>query len=265
MATMNTPILITGCQRSGTTLIRLILNSHPNILSIDEDRFDYPSINTYLNAQWLPPFVCFKLPQYAPILQFLGSTPNIKILWCIRDPLDTVLSMLRLEMPIDNKHTTPWAAHPNGAQAEIINSIWSLNEKKQQLLSGHMNKFLEISNKKPLERSRQENIFVGALCWTIKNSLPERYKEENIGFHTVSYEKLVTSPKQTIKSILDYIGLDWSDDVLKHHEKHNGKSIGNTSNTRSIDSRGVGQGTQNFTQEETDQIKTLCSIVTTYT
>ena len=242
--------------------MRLVLNSHPNVLSIDEDRFNYPSINTYLNAQWLPSFVCFKLPQYAPLLQFLRSIPNLRVIWCIRDPLDTVWSMMKLRMPLDNEHTVPWAAHPACAQMEIVNSFWSLNETTKQQFSVRMNKFRGIANKNPMERSRQENIFVGSLCWAIKNSLPERYIEENIGFHTVSYENLVTSPKHTIKSILDYIGVNWSDDVLRHHEKHDGYSIGNTLNTRSIDNQGVGQGIQNFTQEEVEQIKTMCGVVT---
>lgn len=258
----NTPILITGCQRSGTTLMRLVLNSHPKILSIDEDRFHFPSINTYLNAPWLPRYVCFKLPSYAPLLQLLRGIPNLRVIWCVRDPIDTVWSMMKLKMNIDNKQSVPWAAHPDCAQTEIVNSFWSLNEVKKQELSEHMNKFQVIANKNPLERSRSDNIFTGALCWTIKNSLPERYKEENIEIHTVRYEILVTSPKHTIKSILEYIGVDWSDDVLGHHNKHEGLSVGNTSNTRPIDNRSVGQGIEGFTQEETEYIRKISGVIT---
>jgi len=258
----NKPIVITGCQRSGTTLMNLVLNSHPDILSIDDDRFRYPSINTYLNAQWLPRFVCFKLPRYAPILQFLGSLPDLKLIWCIRDPIDTVWSMMKLKIIFDKNHSVPWAAHPTGAQLEIIDSFWSLNEAVKRQLSGHINKFQEIAKKSPLDRSRYESIFNGALCWTVKNALPERYKEENIVFHAVRYEKLVTSPKHTIKSILEYIGVDWNDDVLRHHDKHKGDSIGNTHNSRPIDSRSIGQGIENFTQEEAEHIRRVCDIVT---
>jgi len=260
----NTPILITGCQRSGTTLMNLVLNSHPDILCIDEDRFRYPSINTYLNAQWLPAFVCFKLPRYAPILQFIKSLPDLKIIWCIRDPIDTVWSMMNLKVDLDENDTVSWAAHPTGAQAEIVDSFWSLNETMKRQLSGHINRFHGIARKPPLERSKLENIFTGALCWTIKNALPERYKEENIGFYTVHYEKLVTSPKHTIRSVLDHIGAEWNDDVLRHHEKHAGNSIGNTRNTRAIDSRSIGQGVVNFTREEADHISSVCGAVSGY-
>ena len=44
------PILITGCQRSGTTLMSLILDSHPEIFNIDEYKFEYFAINTYLHG-----------------------------------------------------------------------------------------------------------------------------------------------------------------------------------------------------------------------
>ena len=274
----NRPVLITGCQRSGTTLLRLILNSHPDILSIDEDRFHYPSINTYLNARIdgnrfrfsaestkqqrsESSLVCFKLPKYAPILGFLKSLPNLRILWCIREPVDVVWSMLKLQSKLDEHHTVPWAAHPGCAQAEIANAYWTLTDETRQKLSQHMHRFQKILENPPVERSRRDNIFMGALCWTIKNALLERYEQAHIGFHLVRYEELVASPMDPIRSILDYIGADWNDDVLRHHEKHEGYSIGNTNNSRPIDNRGVGAGVDNLTAEEVKQINKMCRII----
>ena len=65
--------------------------------------------------------------------------------------------------------------------------------------------------------------------------------------------------KETIKDILEYVGVSWSDDVLRHHELHDGVSIGDTSNTRPIDSRGIGNGIENFTQDEVELIYIMCS------
>ncbi|HEV8165823.1 MAG TPA: sulfotransferase, partial [Actinomycetota bacterium] len=39
MADAHRPIFIVGCQRSGTTLLRLILDAHPNISCGPETRF----------------------------------------------------------------------------------------------------------------------------------------------------------------------------------------------------------------------------------
>ena len=257
----NIPIVVTGCQRSGTTLLQLILNSHPEILSIDESAFSYPAINTYLYAQGLPAFVAFKLPQYAPIVAFFKGLPDVRIFWCIRDPLDSIWSMLQLQLNTDQLQTVSWAAHPSGAQAEIINSLWTLDDHQLQSLSPHMQTYNGIMSKKPLERSREECIFSGALCWTIKNSLPSAYTSEEIPFHTVRYESLVSSPRDEIERLLAYSGVVWSDEVLQHHEKHQGVSIGNTDNSRPIDTRGVGQGTENFSDKEIGVIRQVAAFV----
>ena len=57
-------IIILGCQRSGTTLTYLILNSHPQIKGIDETESNYcfpnPSILYY---NWIRGYTtCLKLP-----------------------------------------------------------------------------------------------------------------------------------------------------------------------------------------------------------
>lgn len=254
-----TPILITGCQRSGNTLMRLILNSHPDILSIDEDTFDYPSINTYLYAQWTPPFVAFKLPRYAPIISFINSLTNTHVIWCTRNPLDTVYSMIKLQIKLDDTCTVSWAAHPACAQTEIINSYFALTPSIRANLSQLMIKFNKITKKAPINRNLQDKIFLGALCWRIKNELPSMYKINNIDFLPIKYEELVTTPKYIITGILDYIGVSWSDNVLKHHLLHNGVSIGNTINTTPISNKSIGGGVQNLSQEETTLIDHICS------
>ena len=255
----NTPIVITGCQRSGTTLLSLVLDSHPNIKSIDEDKFDFPKINIYLHAPWFPRFVSFKLPRYASVLSFIKMLKDLRVIWCIRDPIDAVWSMIKLQMKLDGTNTVAWAAHPAFAQVEVLTSSCVLDKTVKLDLAQDLRRLEMIANKNPKERTRQENIFTGALCWRVKNELPSLYISENINFHTVRYESLVTKPEATIKQILGYIGVSWSDNVLRHHELHDGVSIGNTSNTRPIDSSGVGSGKANFTAEEVELIKEVCN------
>lgn len=254
----NTPILITGCQRSGTTLMRLILDSHPHAIGIDEDKFNYADINTFLNAPWFPTTVVFKLPRYAPVLAFIKSLPGLRILWCVRDPIDTIGSMLKLTRPLATGTPVPWAAHPLGAPVEIINCFWTLNEDTRRELAPFLEAYQEISAKTPVERNRHDQVFAAALCWRIKNDLPLRYRRENIAFHTVRYEELVTSPRERLLDIFQYIGLDWHDDILKHHELHNGVSIGNTANTRPIDQRSIGKGRQDLSREEVELVTRIC-------
>jgi len=263
---MRTPILITGCQRSGTTLMNLILDSHPKIWGIDEDRFDFASIYGYLSVPMQAPFVSFKLPRFAHILPFIEMLPGCRVLWCIRDPLDTVASMVKLNLNVGNL-TASWSVHPAGAWSEINTSYWVLNNAQKVELQAHMQEFGKLSEKfsnrlKAKEGladvDRRDCVYMAALCWRIKNELPSLYKDRNIDFHVVRYADLVSNPKERIAEILDFIGIEWSDEVLKHHLLHKGTSIGNTSNTRAIDQSGVGSGKKYLSQEEQDLVKTIC-------
>jgi len=264
--TSKTPILITGCQRSGTTLMNLVLNSHPKIWSIDEDVFFLPSIYAYLCNPRMPPFVAFKLPEYAHLLPFIKTLPDRRVIWCIRDPLDAVWSMVKLRLNLAGISAS-WAVHTGGGWGEIINSIWVLSEKQKSALAEPMKEFHRLTDKfVKLSQStkdltvieREECVFMAALCWRIKNEMPALYQAENIDFHIAKYEEIVAEPKERIEKVLDYIGAEWSDEVLRHHQKHEGKSIGETSNTRPIDKDSVGRGKENLTQAEQDIVKSIC-------
>ena len=46
----NQIILVTGCQRSGTTMLNFVLDSHPDVHGIDEMQFDVNRMRDYLNS-----------------------------------------------------------------------------------------------------------------------------------------------------------------------------------------------------------------------
>jgi len=267
------PILITGCQRSGTTLSSLILDSHPDIWNIDEYQFSLPAIYHYLFGPVTRPasFVSFKLPEYAHVLPFIEALPGCRLLWCIRNPLDVVWSMIKLNITFGGI-TAPWAAHPRGGLTEITHSYPALTDEQKAALSDHMTEFARLteglknllsSPERSAKVNRWDCVFIGAFCWRIKNELPMQYKARNIGFHVVRYEDLVTNPKDRIAQLLDYIGAEWCDEVLMHHRLHKGMSIGSTSNTRAIDQNSLGEGGKNLSQEEQNLIKTICGSVAT--
>jgi hypothetical protein len=133
---MNRPILITGCQRSGTTLLHLVLDSHPDITGIDELDFGKVPLSEYLNSPRYHPCVSFKLPVASYEAAFIKTIPGIKVVWCIRDPRDVVVSMLELTLKISENATLPWVVHPGGAGSEIENSARTL----QQRMDGELGK-----------------------------------------------------------------------------------------------------------------------------
>ena len=254
----NNIILITGCQRSGTTLMNLILDSHPDVYSIDEDKFSIWLLNAYIHMQYGKPCVSFKLPRAAPMLSFIRGLPEARVLYHLRDPLDVVYSMVKLNISFQDSSVS-WAAHPGCAQLDIMNGYWVLGDEARQRLKPHVERFSDISKKHPQERSREECILSGALVWAIKNEIPAVYDAAGISYHVVRYEDLVTAPRDVIAAALEYIGIPWDDNVLRHHELHEGSSIGLTSNTRKIDNRSVAQGKNNFNAEEIALIRSVCA------
>lgn len=118
------PIFVVGCQRSGTTLLRLVLDSHPAIACGPETRFlesmtrivgeDWPRLARYGpdRSDWLAGIADWyggiqdayaqrrgklrwadKTPRYALIMDFLDQLfPDAQFIHVIRDPRDVVLS-----------------------------------------------------------------------------------------------------------------------------------------------------------------------------
>jgi hypothetical protein len=122
--TSNRPIFIVGCQRSGTTLLRLMLDSHPNVSCGPETRFlqdfakltseswDRLSLYGFPKSYWLDKAADFfdsfqaeyaksrgkarwadKTPRYALSLAYINELfPTSQIVHVIRDGRDVVAS-----------------------------------------------------------------------------------------------------------------------------------------------------------------------------
>lgn len=242
----NMPVLITGCQRSGTTLLNLILDSHPMIKGIDEADYEDARMNEYLQSPAYHPCVVFKLPMASHLASAFNRIPGLKVLWCVRDPRDVVLSMLKLKLKFrasdsDDLSWASWANHPVGAALEIENCLASLVDVVDTELLEHIKKYKKINKQPVLARTDEDAVFTAALCWRLKNQLLDLYQKENILYKVSSYEELISKPESAINAILSYLGLPWSDDVLRHHELHSGLSIGSTENVRPIDAKNMGK------------------------
>jgi hypothetical protein len=111
--------LIAGCQRSGTTMMRLILESHKNIQCVDE-QYSYEMLSGRLaQPDTTGALLGFKIPvwteqllqaqlhwnEYAylygsdPVPNFYDREP---IIFMVRSPFDTISSMLRLKVESDS-------------------------------------------------------------------------------------------------------------------------------------------------------------------
>ena len=51
-ATLSAPVFIVGCGRSGTTLLRLMLNAHPDLAIPHESHFMYQLMRLRAHGKW---------------------------------------------------------------------------------------------------------------------------------------------------------------------------------------------------------------------
>ncbi len=280
----NKPILVLGCQRSGTTLLNLILDSHPQIHGFDEmvlfpinemvaklssgelnlnnlkERdFTFANsiftstndvIDSYLINPQFHPYVSFQIPMYSANFSYIKQLlPDVRILWCLRDPRDVVASMIKLQLPLGSERSVSWAVHPFGASVELKRCIPFLTKETHQALSSYLDRYYKIEPIAPVLYPIEDIVFIGALCWRIKNELLAIYERDKILVQIVNYEQLVSNPSQEINKILKYLELPWHDNVLKHHQYHTGTHIGNTERSRPIDHTNIGKWRGFFSDE----------------
>lgn len=190
------PIFVVGCQRSGTTVLRLMLDSHPEISCGPETRFlaglsritgedwrrlsQYGFDKDYWHAQVASFFDTImsdyarsrgkrrwadKTPLYALSLDFLTQVfPTCQVIHVVRDGRDVVLShRRRFGYGSALKAVVKWPRYVETARA------------------------------------------TGAVL------PPERYRE-------VRYEELVTDTEGTLRGLVDWLGEEWHDAVLHFNE-----------------------------------------------
>jgi hypothetical protein len=195
------PIFVVGCPRSGTTLLRLILDSHPNISCGPETHFliDFESIvgrhwyriemfkfgKPYWHAKIAEFFDSFqreyanargksrwadKTPTYSKRLPFLNDLfPDAQFIHLIRDPHDVVAS-----------HRSRWGYK---AAARCALQKW--------------HRYVTMAR---------------AFGRTLP---PGRY-------HEVRYENLVSGPEPTTRALIEFLGEAWDPVILDYNRFEHG-------------------------------------------
>ncbi|MFQ5471146.1 MAG: hypothetical protein ACE5EH_12760 [Gammaproteobacteria bacterium] len=167
--------------------------------------------------------------------------------------------MINLRLPLTpSRMLVSWPAHPWGGIYDISSSYAALDEDSQRTLASDFNIYKKIARKSPHVITREELVFLGALCWRLKNDLLKIYRKNNIDHKIIYYEQLIERPRKILEGVLPYIGAAWEDNVLKHHEIHAGQSIGGTSNTRPIDKNNRGKWKRRLGANDISIIKKLC-------
>lgn len=252
---------ISGCQRSGTTLLRLILESHEKIQCFDEgigyeilvnqgrgESVEYPVKKGAI-------YIGFKIPRFTEQLtneyfvdpdygKFPSFYKNQKVIHVVRNVLDVVSSMMKLKMAKDVSWLEKYGI-------EILESM--LKDKNLDL------KYREKHSN--LRHKGYPAHLVGALYWEIKNQGYFDLLENSQCVYPLSYERLVSASEFELIKLCEFLKIEWSDALLNHFKYSHGeldemgRAIGNTDPARAIDNCSVGSYKSMLSEQQICQIK----------
>jgi hypothetical protein len=246
---------ILGCQRSGTTLLRLILETHPEVACYDELKgyaiLQNPGIENIASAR----LVGFKIPRWTeqlthPVLFDEGPEGSCrrfyhgeKILFMQRDVRDTIASMFKLK-----SGSSTWC---EAWVPRIIESKLHRNEAFRRQYSHEL---------ATIEGCHSRLLGLAALYWKYKTDAYQAYRSAGLPVLAVSYEDLVTEPQPVLQSVCRHLGVAFHKNLLHHGElPHdelfaNGLTVGDTNPNQPIHPDSVGQWVHFFSQRDLDLI-----------
>lgn len=251
---------IVGCQRSGTTMLRLILDCHPEIVCFDEDKAYAALASGQFDVPVGRRLVGFKIPRWTETLlepfcwdvmqeeSARGIYQGQPILFMLRDVRDTVASMLKLKFG----GIITWleaCARPilQGKTTDCQSTL------AQQL----------ANDLRRVRASGDAPHLVGALYWKYKTMMYFKLREIGVPVYPVRYEMLTRYPRHQLAGVLAFLGVRWDEAVLDHHNRSSenlqitGQPAGNTDPKRSIDARGIGQYPQFLTTQQVQEVMQL--------
>lgn len=216
------PLFIVGHQRSGTTMLRLMLDSHPNIAIPFETDFILPyyfkcnSFGTLKNNENIRKLLSEIMNN--PFIK-KGELSSIKV-----DDLVSKLEEKSYAGVVDCIFRT-WATsrnkirwgdkNPNAPQVHLLNDIFP-EAMFLHIIRDGRDVAVSKMNLRASWKAQSVISCAHSWCWnisfvrSISPILGKRYKE-------IKYENLVTSPEDTLKEVCDWLDEPYSDAMLDYH------------------------------------------------
>ncbi|MBO0844061.1 MAG: sulfotransferase [Nocardioides sp.] len=193
------PIFVVGCHRSGTTLLRLILDSHPHISCGPETLFLTEFAERITGDGHWAHFALYGFPRNYWLRQIAAMFDRVqsdyaasrgKVRWADKTPRYALSVGLIAEMFPD---------------CQIVHLI----RDGRDVVASHQRTWGYLSG---VKATAKWPYYIRAVQAVGRRLPPERYLE-------VRYEDLVADPKETVARLLEFLDEPWDDAVL-HYDEH---------------------------------------------
>ena len=262
---------ILGAGRSGTTLLKRIMNCHSLTSCLDEGRV-YHGINNPIlmklqlifesKKKWMglkapaltdcllsDNFREFPIPNFEPNLaeKFRNFYSNQPIIFLFRDVRDRVASVINLgkKTGVDLK-----------GLEKVFEEWIKVNPYIQKTFSEEFSK---------IKKFKEKIYAYEALDWKIKNSALFTYKARGYPILAIKYEELVSNPEQSLRKITSFLEIPFEDTLLDFYKMpHPGlRSPGLENNfdstTRGFDSNSIGLHKKYLSSKNVNEIMEIAS------
>jgi hypothetical protein len=210
-------LTVTGCQRSGTTLVFMMLAAHPAVRGYDESeiRFRFPPLRVLLKSRLAGRHTCVKHPMataYGDVA--VRDFPHAVNVFAIRHPCSVVSSMRKLVF----KDGESW-----------------LRKYARDELTRHRTTFEAIA---ALDVASLSDVEAGAWVWAYKIRTADVFRQRGLDVHAIRYEDLLDDPRTQLSPVLEAVGLPWSPALLEHERfQSRAKFAGENRADRPLDSK----------------------------
>jgi hypothetical protein len=209
------PIFVVGSMGSGTTLLRLMLDSHPNIMIARETGFMRAANAQYFipfwrfGDEWLSRIGLTEEDLDAAVGRFYNdvfgqaAAARGATRWGDKTPFH-VYHMERAAQIFPDARFIGTVRHPGAVAKSVDRFQWSWRK-----------------GVKAWSQSNQEMVDHGT-------RIGDR-------FHLIRYEDLVTETEPVLREVFEFLGEPWDDQVLEHHRIQDGRAEGGTQASDPVD------------------------------
>lgn len=216
---------IVGMGRSGTTLLTSMLNMNPEIIATPENEFIAFSYSPFVFKDFNNPDV---LKSFLNIFNFAFS--SVITIWKPKNlnndafqlkikSYSNICKLVYLNYPLSqkNKQNVKWVIDKNPSYSLHINKLNTVfpNAKYIVIVRDYRDNIVS--------RIKYSDNFVSiyslAAAWNyFYKKIYKSIEQNNLSFHLVRYEDLVNFPTESLQEICNYLGVTFTDEMLKFQD-----------------------------------------------